>query len=153
MGKTKRFTLPLLFALICMGFNSCTQYKINIGDWHGSWHLQEILIEGEKDESYKQDIMVSFQRNIFNMAYIERAEIYGTWSVAGEILTLNAGYNAGSGTNVSYLFDPFPLEMYFPKGVYELEITVVYINGSTMQWQYTDEATGKLITYNFKKYP
>lgn len=145
-----------LLAVICTG---CTQPDGNIGDWFGSWYLEEMLIDGEIDSEYAEDkasnerlqILISFQSNVFNVAYLNGSAIFGTWSYAGETLTLIASYDAGSG-NVSPYFDPYPIVMHFPKGVEELEITVTRLESRRMQWQRIDPQ-GRLITYNFKKYP
>lgn len=154
MNRICHIILYSIILALGMSLNSCTQYKINIGDWHGSWHLQEIYIDGELDKDYsvKPNIMISFQRNLFNFAYIETLEIYGTWSYAGEILTLNAGYDAGAGAGNEQFFNPFPIVMGFSPGETEVEITVTKLTESAMQWQYIDRF-GKLRTYNFKKYP
>ena len=143
-----------LLAIFCFGFNSCTDPDHTDSVLLGSWHLETIMINGETDTSYNDnpEIMVSIQGNIFNMSYMERAEIYGSWSYAGEILTLIANYKAGSGANIDYLFNPFPVAMKFPAGMEQLEITVTEIKGGKMQWQYINDE-GDLLTYNFKQYP
>ena len=132
----------------------CTKTDGDIGDWFGSWHLETILINGEEEASYSEnpEIMFSFQGNIFNAAYMERSEIYGSWSYAGEVLTLIADYNAGGGANLTHLFNPFPVVMHFPADVDKIEITVTEINSKTMQWQFINQ-NGNLLTYNFRKYP
>lgn len=149
--------ITLLLAVIALfGCNSCTHLDGDIGDWFGSWLLEEILIDGKPDEAYNPNhseenlVMVSFQGKVFNMAYLDSSEIYGSWSYAGEILTLVASYNAG--TNDSVNFNPYPKVLHFPEGEEQLEITVTYIKSKTMQWQYIDQ-NGNLLTYNFKKYP
>lgn len=122
--------------------------------WLGSWHLETMAVNGEPDTEYNEDpeIMASFEGNVFNLAYIERAEIYGSWSYAGETLTLIASYNAGSGANVTYLFNPFPVAMKFPEGLEEVEITVTSLQKKRMQWQYIDK-NGDLRTCDFVKFP
>ena len=149
MGKIKILSLGVLMTMLMCG---CTQPDGYIGDWFGSWHLESIDIDGDEDSGYADNIMFSFQGKVFNCAYMEVAEIYGVWSYAGEVLTLNAGYNSGSGANVDYLFNPFPVAMHFPAGIDEVEITVTHLNSQTMQWQYIDQ-DGRLLTYNFRKYP
>lgn len=155
--KTNIKYLFLIITAIAVG--SCTHLDGDIGDWFGSWHLEEMLINGEIDEEYAENqktdhrqVMVSFQGKIFNMAYIGNREIYGTWNYAGEVLTLVANYNAGSGYEAPDDFDPFPVVLHFPGDVEQVEITVNYINKKTMQWQLIDQ-NGRLITYNFRKYP
>ena len=150
----KRTACLTAMVLLITMFSSCSDPEQTNSPLFGSWHLETIMINGEPDKGYNDnpEIMVSFQGKIFNMAYMERAEIYGTWSYAGEILTLIAGYNAGSGANVGYLFNPFPVSMKFPAGTDQLEITVSEIKGNEMQWQYIDDE-GDLLTYNFRKYP
>lgn len=143
---------------ICLLLTGCTQPDGHIGKWFGSWYLEEMLINGETDEEYAankeediRQVLVSFQGNIFNMGYLNGSAIYGTWSYAGEILTLIANYNAGSGY-VSPYFDPFPIVLHFPGDVEQVEITVTEIESRTMQWQLIDQ-NDRLITYNFRKYP
>lgn len=148
MKTIKIFCLLIGVAII----GACTQPDGRIGDWFGSWHLEEMLIDGVEDPDYNGDIMVDFQGSIFHFAYIEKGEIYGKWSYAGEILTLIGGYNNGGELERPDLFNPFPTAMYFPADVTQLEITVNYINNKTMQWQYIDQ-NDRLITYNFRKYP
>lgn len=152
MKTIKKQLYLALILLPALWFSSCTQPDGYIGDWFGSWHLESILINGEEDTDYKENIMVSFQGKVFNLAYIDGTEIYGTWSYAGEILTLIAGYDAGSGVDYPHLFNPFPVVLHFPADVEQIEITVSNINSGTMQWQYIDQ-NGQLLTYNFKKYP
>ena len=148
----------IISALFIISFfaSSCTHLDGDIGDWFGSWHLEQMLIDGQIDETYAKNqknvqVMISFQGKVFNIAYLNGDEIYGTWSYAGEILTLIAGYNTGGGSNSS-LFNPFPVVLHLPADVEQIEITVTRINGSTMQWQYIDQ-NGQLITYNWRKYP
>ena len=149
--KGLKYILVLTLTLL---LGSCTQPDGHIGDWFGSWHLETIMINGEEETSYSEnpEIMFSFQGKVFNASYMERAEIYGSWSYAGEVLTLVASYNAGSGANNKNLFDPFPVAMHLAADVEQVEITVTEINGKTMQWQYIDQ-NGRLLTYNFRKYP
>lgn len=153
-----KYIVSLAVAVFSLLFPSCTQPDGNIGDWFGSWHLEEMLIDGELDQEYadygennRMQVMVSFQGNIFNMAILNGDEIYGTWSYAGEILTLIANYNSGSGHNSPY-FDPFPKVLRFPADVEQVEITVTSITSRKMQWQLINQ-NGNLITYNFRKYP
>lgn len=143
------FTFLVGIMALC---TACTHTDGDIGPWFGSWYLEEILVNGEKESSYQKDIMISFQGDMFKFGYIDRAEIYGLWDYAGEILTLDASYNAGNGADVDYLFNPFPVAMHFPADVDQVQITVTRIENSVMQWQYIDQ-NGRLLTYNFKKYP
>lgn len=152
IGNKKIISAFLLFFSLIPLTQSCMQWNGDIGEWFGSWHLESLLINGEKDEDYKGNIMISFQGKIFDFAYMEAAEIYGSWSYAGEVLTLIAGYNEGNGASLPHLFNPFPVALHFPADVEQIEITVTEMNGKTMQWQYIDQ-NGDLITYNFKKYP
>lgn len=150
------YIFALAAAFLFMG---CTRPEGNIGDWFGSWYLEEMLIDGSIDEEYAEDkasveenqVMISFQGNVFNLGYLNGNHIYGTWSYAGEILILVASYNAGGGYQ-DPKFDPFPKVMHFPSNEEQIEITVTKITSKIMQWQYIDQ-NGRLITYNFRKYP
>lgn len=156
--KKSNNLLCLFIGMLAFCFAGCTQPDGHIGDWFGSWYLEEMLIDGETDTAYAENqktdrlqVMVNFQGNVFNMAYLNGNEIYGTWSYAGEILTLIATYNTGSGYN-SEFFNPFPVVMHFPSGIEQIEIKVLELNRRTMQWQFID-TKGQLITYRFRKYP
>lgn len=147
----KKIIYTFLLVILALS-TSCTHTDGDIGPWFGSWYLEEILVNGEKESSYQKDIMISFQGDMFKFGYIDRAEIYGLWDYAGEILTLDASYNAGNGAGIDYLFNPFPVAMHFPADIDQVQITVTKIENSNMQWQYIDQ-NGRLLTYNFKKYP
>lgn len=146
--------LQLALIGVCFVLSGCTQPNGYIGDWFGSWHLEEILIDGEPDEEYEADpnITFSFQGKIVSMGFIATAEAFGNWSYAGEVLTLIAGYQDPNDYTLKRLYDPFPKIMQLAAGVDQVEITVTYINGRRMQWQYINQ-NGQLMTYNFRKYP
>lgn len=150
--------LLAVIVLLPAALTSCLQKNGDIGPWFGSWYLEEILINGEPDAAYESnkanrqhEVMVNFQGDIFNMAYIGGSEVYGSWSYAGEILTLVASEGEGSGFN-SPLFNPYPQVMHFPADEYMIEITVRSMTSKKMEWQYIDQ-NGRLLTYNFVKYP
>lgn len=151
----KKTIINIAFMLLCTVISTgCTMHDGNIGEWFGSWHLEEMLIDGEIDREYadnrandQKQVMVSFQGTIFQMAYIESSELYGSWSYSGEVLTLIAG----KGYESPY-FNPYPIVLHFPADVEQVEITVTHISGKTMQWQLIDQ-NGDLITYNWRKYP
>ena len=154
--KMKAKYLVKIFLPVCciLLLSGCTTTDGDIGDWFGSWHLETIMIDGEEDTDYNNDpkLMFSFQGKVFNAGYFEGSEIYGSWSYAGETLTLIASYKAGSGASYPHLFNPFPVPLHFPADVEQIEITVTSINSKTMQWEYIDQ-NGQLLTYNFRKYP
>lgn len=157
--KIRHIIYTLLLIIAATATSSCTQPDGYIGKWFGSWYLEEMLIDGEIDQQYAtnkendtRQVMISFHGKIFNMAYLGGTEIYGSWSYAGEVLTLIANYGEGSGSDYPNLFNPFPVVMHLPADVEQVEITVTHIGSKTMQWQYIDQ-NGRLITYNFKKYP
>ena len=146
----------LLFSAIALaasfGFARCTQADGYIGPWFGTWHIEQILIDGKEDPDYEANIVISFQGKIFKCGILESAEIYGSWEYAGEVLTLDAGYKTGTAVDFPHLFNPFPMALHFPADVEQIEITVVSINNRTMEWQYIDQ-NGDLLTYKLRKYP
>ena len=152
--KINKILMALTGTFLLLFSAGCTQADGYIGVWFGAWHLETIDINGEEETAYSDtpEIMFSFQGEVFKAGYIERAEIFGTWSYEGEILNLNAGYNAGNGAHLTYLFNPFPVAMHFPADVHTVDLTVTELGSRRMQWQYIDQ-NGRLITYNFKKYP
>lgn len=150
--------LLFICLIILLVSSGCTRPEGDIGDWFGSWHLEEMLIDGELDEQYAQyqehdirQVMISFHGDIFNIAYINGGfEQYGSWSYAGEILTLIVEHYDLIENNP--WFNPYPSVLHFPADVEQVEITVTQIGSKTMQWQLIDQ-NGRLITYNFRKYP
>lgn len=149
----RKYVLPLLIGVFSIMLSGCTQHDGYIGKWFGSWHLEEIIIDGQEDTSYsdnsRRQVMVSFQGQIFNMAYVEGSEIYGSWSYEGETLTLITQLEEAPS---SASFNPYPVVLFFPADVEQVEITVTSLESRTMQWQRIDP-NGRLVTYNFKKYP
>lgn len=141
-----------LFIVSICSLQSCMQWNGDIGEWFGSWHLESIYIDGKLDESYKSNVMISFQGKIINFGYLETGAILGSWEYNHSTLTLIAGYQAGSGASMPQLFDPFPVCMYFTPDEDVVQVNVSDMNKHKMQWQYVD-AQGRVITYNFKKYP
>ena len=157
MKTTKAILLTaILFTLPAV--TGCTQPDGYIGDWFGTWYLEEMLLDGEPDQVYadfkakdEHQVVVSFQANVVNFSYLNGSEIYGTWSYAGDTLTLISSYSSGAG-HTSYWFDPYPIVMHFPSGQDQLEVTVTRLGSRAMQWQYVIPS-GQLVTYNFRKYP
>lgn len=142
----------LLLAVTSFTLQSCMQWNGDIGVWFGSWYLESMYVDGKSDPDYKDNIMISFQGKIIDLAYIEVGESVGTWNYEKPELTLILGFDAGSGASLPQLFDPFPVSLHFPSGINEVKVNVTTINSKEMQWQYLSPQ-GALITYNFKKYP
>lgn len=148
--------LLALFSILIL--TNCTQADGYIGDWFGSWYLEKIVKNGEQMPQYegyysfKNDIMVSFQGEMFRMGYVDEQDIYGMWSYAGETLVLDARYNSGNGADMEDRFNPFPDPLGFTPGEEMVEVTVLQINSKTMEWQYID-SEGDVLTYFFRKYP
>lgn len=149
MRKILNGIFAVLLALCLQG---CTQADGYIGDWFGSWHLEEVAIDGEPNESYDGSLIISFQGNLVKMTVIDRGDVFGTWEEAGETLTLNLSYGAGNAVHATWLFNPFPVMLLLPEGVDIIEMDVVTLKSKTMEWQYIDP-DGRLLTYSFKKYP
>ena len=143
----------ILLVLITLVLKSCMQWEpTDPKQFFGSWHLEKRYVNGEFDESYNQDLMINFAGQVFNFAYMERAEIYGSWEYSEGVLTLNASYHAGSGAQIDYLFDPFPVGMMFPTGKEIVSVDVTQLTDTKMQWNYIDKNDRDIIV-EFKKYP
>lgn len=154
--KTNKISIVFAFitALMLPLYTGCMQWDDTDGPFFGSWHLQTIDIDGQPDQTYNSnpEIMISFAGQVFNLAYMERAEMYGTWVYGGEVLELNATYKAGNQATDTRFFNPYPLVMHFAEGQEIIQVSVTKVDKKTMQWQYED-LNGRLLTYNFKKYP
>lgn len=97
MKTIKHCIFSLSFMLIViMGLNSCTQVDGHIGVWFGSWALESIECEGEKDENFRKDIIISFQSDIYNLCQVDYCELYGSWKEEGSVLTLTPAWGAAT---------------------------------------------------------
>ena len=148
-----------LTLLIPALLSSCTHCDGDIGTLFGSWHVEAIERNGVADENYNANLLVSFQGEICNFAYInlnepdyDEAEIFGTWSRDGNALTLRAGYMTTGGATLPQYFDPFPVSLEFPYGENSVSVSITSENSRTMVWAYTTP-DGTAMTYRLRKYP
>lgn len=77
-------------------FTSCTQVDGNIGGWFGTWVIEKIEIDGEKDTAFRGEVLISFQGELFNTSEVDGKELYGKWSENDGLLHLDGSFNAGS---------------------------------------------------------
>lgn len=153
--KNPHAFLAALSLTVLLLFYGCTHTDNSLSPISGTWHLEEMIINGDLDQTYESNrqegrlqVIVTFQGKIFHMSYNGGTSMYGSWEYSGEVLTLIAGKNEG---NYTTYFDPFPTVMHLPSGVTMAEVTVTRLQGTDMQWQAIDQ-NGQLITYNFRKY-
>lgn len=142
--------LALLLALLPV---SCTQNDGHIGDWFGTWRLEEILVDGQPDADYAHNLIWKFQSDIVSIVEVNDAEhlatsTWGTWSEEnGEILRLNFTYSDNDNTNDSSTYSP-PAQLHLPAGISNLEI--IDLSSGKISLRYVaSEAT---YTYILKKH-
>lgn len=146
--KIQNFYRATFLAVMCvisvviLSLSSCRHPDGNIGHLLGNWQIEEIEVDGAPLADYKGNIMISFQGEIFLLAYVEGAETFGTWTNADSIFTLRADYNAGSAKE-------WPTELGFGTDRI-LQFDLLEEKSKHMTWRRTN-SEGKVYTYYLKK--
>ncbi|MCM1152333.1 MAG: hypothetical protein NC328_01600 [Muribaculum sp.] len=83
-------------AMTVFPLSSCTQVDGNIGPWFGTWVVDRIDVDGAQDTSYKGEVLISFQGELFDTSEVDGPELYGKWSESDGLLHLDGSFNAGS---------------------------------------------------------
>lgn len=94
MSRIKSKILLSLFTLVALclslGLSGCFQNDGYIGVYFGSWVIEKIEIDGEKDEAYNGHMMISFQSSMFELAEAGGGyAIQGIWKETGDELMLH----------------------------------------------------------------
>lgn len=75
MRKLKLFIALCLAIAAILFAGSCTCNNGDIGPWFGTWHLNEITVDGEPDEEYHGNIFWQFQNDVVCM--LVRSDYHG----------------------------------------------------------------------------
>lgn len=141
--------------LMCvMVLSSCTHNNGDIGNYFGTWKLQEIAIDGEKDTAYEGNVFWKFQNQVISMVRVNEvlhstSESFGTWSeVDSNVLILDFSHSDDNHVQGSSFYSPLP-ETYLPKG--QSQLSIVSQTSTQMHLSYLD-ADGREIGYMFKKW-
>lgn len=153
----KTISRIILLIVIALSFNACTHNNGDIGDLFGTWKLETITIDGEKDSSYQDNVLWKFQASVINMVRAndtthDRSESWGTWSYANDDtqILLNFTHTDNDNPNQgSNKYSPLP-ETYLPKARIST-LNIVELNGKKMTLIYRAD-NGKEYIYYFKKW-
>lgn len=153
MQKMKSLYKILTLAAILFTATACTRNNGDIGDWFGTWKLDNITIDGVPDKNYGDNVVWKFQSDIISMCLINDAEHssiarWGTWQQVDDRIILNFTYKDDEiepGTNI---YQPIQ-SIYLPGGI--MELTVVTLSRSKIVLRYTS-ADNIVYTYSFSKW-
>ncbi|MBD5225270.1 MAG: lipocalin family protein [Bacteroidales bacterium] len=150
-GGAKFFFVTMLLAVL----TSCTRNNGDIGPWFGTWHLESIMVDGNPEVEYENNIFWAFQSEVIfltrvpvdspGMHTVEKR--FGTWREADGTLYLKFAYSDNSDTE-GYQYHAFE-ELHFPYGS-ETPLSIIKAPGREAVLQYTD-ADGHVYTYTIKK--
>lgn len=87
----KSSLLACLLTVVCsLLLGGCFQNDGYIGVYFGSWVIETIEIDGEKDRAYNGHTMISFQSSFFEMSEAGGGGvIQGIWKENGDVLMLH----------------------------------------------------------------
>lgn len=145
----------LLSALILIISNSCTRNNGDIGPWFGTWHLESIMVDGNPEVNYENNIFWAFQSEVIfltrvpvgkpGMHTVEKR--FGTWRETEGMLYLKFAYADDRDTD-GYQYHAFE-ELHFPYGA-ETPLSILKTPGKRAVLQYA-APDGHNYTYTIKK--
>lgn len=143
--------------IAAMSLTGCTHNNGDIGELFGTWKLEKIMVDGEIDAAYDDNIVWKFQSSIIEMQQVddllhETFNSFGTWSrPADGLLKLDFTHTDNA--------DPEPgSDRYSPLSATRLpraqviDLDVLELNGSKMRLRYIDADQSATIEYYFKKW-
>ena len=109
MKRLKNIFVTFLATIACILACSCTRNNGDIGDWFGTWRVDELNIDGEPDPNYGPPYMIfKFQSSIVIIMWPEEANhgapaCTGTWKQEGDKLLLRFDYDQFAPTVATHL--------------------------------------------------
>lgn len=137
-----RYTLYIIVLFISL--SGCTRNDGDIGDWFGTWRVDDITIDGAVDTDYAPPYMIwKFQSSLIQIMVPDdfqhtSVSCYGTWEHNGTTLTLDFSHGLGT---------PPDFSMLEPK----VQLSVLKLSRSKITLQYIDRS-GRSIVYSLKKW-
>lgn len=144
----------LIFTIISISAISCTRNNGNIGDYFGTWKLEQIFINNEKDTEYNENIFWGFQSSVFMMKEVNdtlhtKSEHWGTWDEQNGKLILNFTHSDNNNPQGSFKYSPAKAT-YLPVNSISV-LDIITLSGNEMKLQYTD-SIGNIYKYNLTKW-
>lgn len=151
MKKSIHISLLLLVITVVTG---CTHNDGDIGQWFGTWQLEEITADGTPEPGYGHDIFWQFQSTVFCMRKVTvQHDIYprwGTWQdEGGATLLLDFTHSDNKNPEGGTIYTPFPETHIKPDAVTDLKI--VEMSRTRVHLQYTGD-DGTIYRYSLKKW-
>lgn len=140
--KIASCVLIMVMSTLVISLSSCRHPDGNIGHLLGNWQIEKIEVDGTPLSDYKGNIMISFQGELFLLAYIDGLETFGTWSDTDDSFNLRADYNAGAAKE-------WPKELGFGSDRV-LSFDLLEKKSKQMTWRRVN-FEGKVYTYYLKK--
>lgn len=134
----------LLLLLVTLSTISCTRNNGDIGDWFGTWRVDELTINGSPDPDYGPPYMIfKFHSSIVQIIWPDEANhgapgCTGTWSQDDDKVTLRFDYDQYTPTTATHLDEITTLD-------------ILKLSKSTIELQYTNE-NGNTYYYKLKKW-
>ncbi len=147
-------TATLLILSIVLLSTSCTHNDGDIGEWFGTWQLEDMTVDGESDTGYGHDLFWQFQSDVFCMrkvtGYHEYYPRWGTWRQPdSNTLLLDFTHHDNKYPEGSSPYSPWPETHLLQEGVSKLRI--VSSGNRKMVLEYTPEA-GSVYRYYLTKW-
>lgn len=143
--------------MMALALAGCTHNNGDIGDLFGTWKLEKMMIGGEVDTDYGDNVVWKFQSSIIEMQQVddslhETLNAYGTWSrPADGVLKLD--FTHTDTANPDPGADKYsPLQSTRLPRAQVIDLDVLELNGSKMRLRYIDAAESTAIEYYFKKW-
>lgn len=149
--ETIKPIILLLVAGISAVFIGCTHNDGDIGDYFGTWKLEEISVDGIEDAGYGKDIFWQFQSTVFCMRKVYenhgQENRWGTWYQDSGSLYVDFSHRE-DGEDETGKYSPFPVTR-LAAGLNRLEI--MHLSKRSMRLEFVD-ADGTVYRYELKKW-
>ena len=144
--RTPRGLLLLTLLMVMVALTpGCTRNNGDIGDWFGTWRLEEITVDGEDDPDYPRPAMIwKFQGPIIQLLLPDDATHQcqagtGSWHTDDGYLYVDFSWKIDGGWyDVIHLAE-------------QSRLKVLHLSGSSMRLEYTSPES-KVYTYRLRKW-
>lgn len=148
----KQLTYMVLCIFLAAFMAGCTQNNGDIGPWFGTWRLDEILIDGDADENYRDNIIWKFQSDVISIVEVddvnhEANPSWGTWLLGDNTITLEFVYSDDIFGNSSDRYTP-PAATHIPAGATTMRVEKLTKGEIILSYQSAD----CVYTYYLKKH-
>lgn len=142
-----------ILSIIFVALTACRVNNGDIGDYFGSWHLENMTIDGSVPEDFDPEATFwEFQNNIIRVLRVEFMYSYnnswGTWSESNGQLILDFNHYSSTDEPGTGIYAS-PTWIGFPSGeLIRLKFISRNSHRMTLQWPDPD---GRIYTYSLRK--